>query len=82
MKIDSTLAIVAVYIFVALFALFFVLQMVFAGQCPVCKKRQAMKRTGRTREEVRYGIFVRDFYEVGCQYCDHREWKEDTPSNG
>ena len=82
MKIDSTLAIVAVCIFVALFALFFVLQMVFAGQCPVCKKRHAMKQTGRTRGEERYGIFVRNFYEERCQYCDHRDWKKESLSDG
>ncbi len=45
----------------------------YADQCDSCKKKHAMKRTGR---EEKKGFFENDLYEKKCKYCGHREWKE------
>ncbi len=49
------------------------------SECPKCRRKLAMKRTGQSEER---GLSEIPHYEVQCKYCGHREWRKAEPSGG
>ena len=51
---------------------YFVYDFYFRGQCPKCKRRGAIEKTGAAKDTGLFDAY--DEYEISCKYCSHREW--------